>query len=116
MQPLIPGMRGSLTHRMSAELYQRHHDAGQGLCTACGQHTPCPARRHAQRVIVAAGDDPRAYDARPAVARDNEQRYETHRQDPQLDGRALFTYTGYHLTGRARALDPRAMSYEREDQ
>jgi uncharacterized protein YbjT (DUF2867 family) len=71
---LIPGMQETLTYRLSAELYQRHHDVGDGTCATCGSPTPCPARQHASSVIVAGGEDPSWYDAPPPrypVADDN---------------------------------------------
>jgi len=120
VQVLIPGLRGSLTHRTSAELYQRHHDVGSGACTTCGNPTPCPARRHATSVIVAAGEDPRSYDARVShgvsPAGDTPHREEGHRQrQPELNAENSPTHTGYHLGGRGRPASPEGFFYDRED-
>ncbi len=51
-------------HRTNIELYQRHHDLGDGTgrCATCGLSTPCPARCHAAAVIRGAGEDPRWHD------------------------------------------------------
>jgi len=87
---------GSTFHRTSVELYQRHADRGDGSgrCVTCGQPTPCPARRHAARVIQAAGEDHRWYDRRlPAVQA----------QAPRVD--EAVTATGVRLTPPLAGLD-----------
>jgi len=114
VQALIPGMAGSLTHRTSAELYQRHRDAGDGACATCGHPTPCPTRCNATRVIAAAGDDPGACELRPPPAGAGPQ---THQGTPPPSSpeRQQPAYTGYHLGGRGRTLDPRGFSYDRDD-
>src|SRR6266536_2104725 len=119
MQALIPGLRGSLTHRMSAELYQRHHDAGNGACRTCGYRTPCPPRRHAISVIVAAGEDPLSYDARSpngvTPAGDTPHGGEEHRPHrPATTTATLRAHTGYHLGGRGRPGTSDGFVYDRD--
>ena len=114
MQALIPGMAGSLTHRMSTELYQRHRDAGDGACVTCGHPTPCPTRCNATRVIAAAGDDPGAYEPYPTPA-GTDLRAQQGTPLPFQPERQQPAHTGYHLGGRGRTLDPRGLAYDRDD-
>jgi hypothetical protein len=111
MQALIPGLRGSITHRMSTELYQRHRDTGNGTCCACGYRTPCPARRHAMAVIYAAGENPVEYDTRrPDIATSPG----NGRRQPEKRAVATLNYTGYHLGGRGRNVNWDGLFYERD--
>jgi len=103
---VIPGLQGSLTHRLSTEVYQRHHDIGTGICAVCGQRTPCPARRHAASVILAAGEDPRRYDAQPYQGGGGQ-------EWPHTGGDSL-PYSGYRVTGRARPPGSEGFFYERD--
>ena len=61
----IPGLRGTPTHQLAVQLFQDHHDAGDGRCAKCGLRPPCPAQWHAASVIQAAGEDPRQYETGP---------------------------------------------------
>ncbi len=87
MDAPIPGLRESLTFAVAVSVYQRHPGTGTGVCAGCGQRAPCPARRNAASVIVAAGDDPRRYDAGAPG-------------EP-----ASPPYTGYRVGGRSRRVD-----------
>jgi hypothetical protein len=119
METPIPGLRGSLTHRISAELYRRHHDDGNGWCDTCGGRTPCPVRRYAASVIIAAGEDPGTYDipqqggAAPknASIRGTE---EPSSPPPAASALALRNYIGYHLGGRNRPVDCDGFAYDRD--
>ncbi len=96
MITVIPGLRQSPVYQVSADLYRRHHDAGHPRCTCCGQPTPCPARRHAATVLLAAGDDPH--------------RHDRHGQpDTSSSG-----YVGYALGGRGNRLPPEGFAYDRD--
>jgi hypothetical protein len=113
----IPGLGGSPTHRLSVEVYQRHHDAGNGVCVVCGYRTPCLARRHAASIILAAGEDPRWYDAgslpgtpRPADTPRPGGGYQ--RDQPEASGEAP-PYSGYRLGGRGQPLDSKGFFYDR---
>ena len=114
---MIPGLRDSLTHRMSTELYQRHHDAGNGVCVACGWRTPCPARQRATSVIVAAGEDPRSYDTSavsdPSRADRSARRGQV--RPPESGDATSRTYTGYSLGGRGGRQSPAGYWYDRDD-
>jgi hypothetical protein len=119
VQAPIPGLRGSLTHQVSTDLYQRHHDAGSGTCVTCGHATPCPAQQHATSVITAAGEDPHSYDTRsphwtdPSVDhQDGEADRREHQPEP--DVQTSPTHTGYHLGGRNRPVHPQGFSYDRD--
>jgi hypothetical protein len=61
----IPGLAGTTTHELGIEVYQAHHDVGNGFCPRCGNRHPCSSRRGAAELIAAAGDDPRRYDGPP---------------------------------------------------
>jgi len=115
---VIPGLRGSPTHRLSAEVYQRHHDVGTSTCAVCRQRTPCPARRHAAWVILAAGEDPRRYDARPHQGPPSPTAApgldEMRGQERPHPGESL-PYAGYRVTGRARPLGSEGFFYERDN-
>ncbi len=65
MHEAITGLRGSITHHLSIEAYQRHVDKGDRTCAWCGRRTPCMSRLDAAAVIEAAGEDPHQYDPRP---------------------------------------------------
>jgi hypothetical protein len=115
---VIPGLQGSPTHRLSAEVYQRHHDIGTGICAVCGQRTPCPARRHAALVILAAGEDPRWYDARPyqdaPIPADVSDPGKVPGQERPQGGSESLPYGGYPVTGRARPPGSEGFLYERD--
>jgi hypothetical protein len=66
---VISGLRDSMTYRLAVQVYQRHHDPGDGVCRWCGLSAPCTPRGHAASVIQAAGDDPHRYDPPPAGGR-----------------------------------------------
>jgi hypothetical protein len=109
---VIPGLRDSLTYQVSAELYQRHRDAGNGACAACGDSAPCPSRRHATSVIVAAGEDPRFYDVPAVPVAGDPQPAQGQREDrPEL---AAPTYTGYQLGGRGHRASPQGYFHDRD--
>jgi hypothetical protein len=115
---VIPGLQGSPTHQLSAEVYQRHHDIGTGLCTVCGQRTPCPARRRAASVIQAAGEDPRWYDARPYQGEPSPAGApgpgEARGQERSHPGGNSLPYSGYRVSGRTRPLGSEGFFYERD--
>ena len=96
MLAVIPGLRQSPLHQISADLYHRHDDSGHRRCACCGRPTPCPARQHAATVLLAAGDDPRRHD----------QHGQPHAStsDPM----------GYPLGGRGGRLPPEGFTYERD--
>lgn len=119
MQALIPGLCGSPTHQMSAELYRRHHDSGSGTCDTCGHRAPCPVRRRALAVIFAAGEDPLLYDAQCSNARapvngTGHGEEECRQLRPGTATRSL-TYVGYHVGGRGRPVSYDGLSYDRDD-
>lgn len=121
METPIPGLRGSLTHQISAELYRRHHDGGNGWCDTCGGRTPCPVRRYAASVIIAAGEDPRSYDMlRPGgAAPTNGTIRGTEEQSsppPATSALTLPNYIGYHLGGRNRPVVSDGFAYDRDCQ
>ncbi len=66
---VISGLRDSMTYRLAVQVYQGHHDPGDGRCRRCGLSAPCIPRGHAASVIQAAGDDPGRYDAQPPGGR-----------------------------------------------
>lgn len=94
MPALIAGLRGSLTHRTSAQLYQRHHDAGDGGCQTCGEPIPCSARRHAAWVMEAAGDDSLLH-------------------EPPRPDSVTPAFTGYRLGGHGRRESWEGLRYDR---
>jgi hypothetical protein len=115
MSAFIPGIQGSATHRTSTELLMRHRDAGNGMCDGCGHRAPCPARCHASTVIVAAGEDPRTYDAAaPDLASETRSVHAGHQPEHQ-DPPGTSAHTGYHLTGRSRRPESSGLTYERDD-
>jgi hypothetical protein len=118
VQSPILGLRYSLTYRTSVELYQRHDDAGSGACTTCGNPAPCPARRHATSVIVAAGEDPRSYNARPShdvpATGDSHREEGTDSTSRSPTPRSYPPHTGYHLGGRGRPANPEGFFYDRD--
>jgi hypothetical protein len=120
MLTLIPGLRGSLTHQISADLYQNHRDTGLGRCACCARPAPCPARQHAISVLVAAGDDPHRYDSRAPRPADvdaccAEDDGPPHHERPELDQLEQPGYGGYALGGRGRHLSDAGFTYERDN-
>ncbi len=111
MEALISSLPGSVTHRLAAEVYLRHCDAGAGACAGCGGRVPCPARRHATPVIEAAGEDPRWYDAQALAERPGAAKAprvaEGHRPEQPAKRR------GYAVGGRGRRADVPYTEYER---
>jgi hypothetical protein len=114
MHPPIRSLAGSLTHQVSTQLYQRHRDAGDGACSTCGQPMPCLARGNAARVILAAGEDPRAYEDRPTPANTPPPATCRGAGTTQV-GQLTPRYTGYHLGRRSQTLPPQGFLYERDD-
>ncbi|RNL87700.1 hypothetical protein EFE23_26680 [Micromonospora solifontis] len=87
----IPGLRRTVLYETAVAIYQRHRQSELGVCGACGQPAPCPARHHAALVISSTGTDP----------------------EP-LEERSSPTYSGWQVGGRGRPLDESALMYERD--
>lgn len=104
MQEPIPTLRGTPTHKMAVELYQRHNGDQLRVCVRCGEPGPCPVRAFAASVITAAGEDPRWYDGRlipqPVIAPDFRDKY------PDL--------AGYAIGGRTAQMSAEGFLYERD--
>lgn len=107
---LIPGLHGTALHQLSVALYQRHHDDGNGTCAECGYQVPCPARRHAMIVIIAAGDRPDRYHGQSSPRLASQQtgaadwRAERAEEHPFID-ESSADRTGYRFGGRNRTID-----------
>lgn len=116
VEPVIPCLRGSLTHRLAVEVYRRHHDAGTGVCLVCGYRTPCLVRRHAASVILAAGEDPRWYDDSRGGGseRADAQTRDAVREPDRMVHGDTPPYAGYRVTGRTRPLGEAGYRYERD--
>jgi hypothetical protein len=105
---VISGLRDSMTYKLAVHVYQGHHDPGSGVCVRCGHSAPCPPRGRAAAVIVAAGDDPRQYDAQPPggpyryASATPAHRPQLRRRVPMVDGLRPTGY-GYPLGGRHQA-------------
>ena len=115
--PVIPGLRGSLMHRMSVDLYQYHGNIQGGCCIQCGCRAPCPTRQHAATVLAAAGDDPLQYDDYlphmsygPDTPSQNSAR---HHHGVSDHGESSGTF-GYGLGGRNRLKNAAGFDYQRE--
>jgi hypothetical protein len=107
MTALIVGLSGTATHQLGVVVYRAHHDDGTGCCVRCARRDPCPARRNAAELIVAAGDDPRRYHdpPNPAVAG----------QPP--DARVYPDHEGFPVDGRGRwPWGSAGWQYERDDE
>lgn len=118
MKVPISTLHGSVLHKLCIKMYLRHHDAGTGTCALCGHPMPCPPRQHSASVIVAAGEDPRSYDAQAwrAPPRDAVSVHadKGHRSDQPAEGAALpANVTGYRLGGVGRRVNLRHYEYER---
>ena len=113
---LIPGLHGSAMHEMSILLYRRHHDGGNGMCAECDYRSPCPARRHAMIVIMAAGDRPDQYNAKPSTGpvplQSGAADWTTERAEeiPFID-ESSADRTGYRFGGRNRTVSPDDAGY-----
>lgn len=108
---MIPSLSGSHTYRLAVEVYQRHHDAGTGVCLVCSHRAPCLPRRHAASVILAAGVDPRRYDASPRLAVGDRHKAPV----PDVND-ATLPYEGFRLGGRPRPLSAEGYRYERDNE
>jgi hypothetical protein len=106
---MIPSLNGSHTFRLAVEVYQRHHDAGTGACLACGHRAPCLPRRHAASVILAAGVDPRGYDASSRLPPGG-----GHHPPVSEVNDDTLPYEGFRLGGRPRPLSAEGYRYERD--
>ena len=115
MAEMIPGLRGTVTHRLSVTVYQHHHDGGRGACVMCGRAMPCLARRHAATVIVAAGEVPNWYDP-PVTARETSAGISA-RAGPEYpsDVVVIDEVAGFAVGGRSRREHPDGFTYERDD-
>lgn len=120
METPIFGLRGSITHRLSVEVYLRHQTGEAGRCARCGQRVPCPARLHSERVIEASGEDPSNYMGHSSVASTGEpwpRRTvdDERRRSPAGSGiRLPDNVTGYALGGIGRRSDlPLSDEWER---
>jgi hypothetical protein len=107
--PLIPGLHGSMTHRLAVVLYQRHRVSSAGACDECNDPAPCRTRRHAEAVIRAAGDAPRPYDTPPKPTRTN-----TRSPRCDADTTALPAYAGFHVGPRPDPSTWDGYFYERD--
>jgi hypothetical protein len=104
---LISTLPGSDLHRLCAEMYLCHRDAGTGACGQCGHRVPCSARRHAASVIMAAGEDPRWYDAQASPDAG-------HRSDQATrNGGMPANVEGFHVGGQGGRPDVPYLEYER---
>lgn len=111
---LIRGLRGSRAHQLAVEVFLRDHHDGCGRCRRCDRPAPCIARRHAEAVIMAAGEDPASYgEPCPAVRYESSGVIGVSAQPPALSngvhgcpvgtapGRGVRRYRVNHLTARA---------------
>ena len=109
MNVLISTLPGSDVHRLCVEVYLRHHDAGTGACAQCGCPARCPTRLHAASVIVAAGEDPRWYDAQASAdPRRNAGPFgagDGRRSDHAARDGVPANVEGYRVGGRVRRAD-----------
>jgi hypothetical protein len=113
----IPGLRDTLVCRTASETYQRHRDAGNGACRACGEPMPCPSRRHATSVIVAAGEHPDPGRTQQLPVAGDLPQPAPRRAEPQPElsaPAATPAYTGYRLGGRGRPGSPDGYFYDRD--
>ena len=113
----IPTVSGSDLHRLSVEIYLRHHDVGTGVCGQCGQRAPCLPRRHAAAVVMASGEDPLWYDAQastgPGRNADAMRSGGQHRTSHAMEDGGVPAHEGFHVGGANRRLDLAFPDYER---
>ena len=108
----MPGLRGSSTHVLAGEIYQRHWDAGMGMCVTCGNPVPCAPGVHAAAVLHAVGDDLDAYP--PRRWPDPEVHHPVRSGPPPEPEPAESEVYGFAVSGRSRPLNPSGFGYERD--